>query len=394
MHYEKHEETKSKLFIKLLGSLILKIIHIGLIILAIIWLVYLWHVWNYPPSQELADAQTVIGSYRVQSLAKLDFWLMEHSITRPLGQYFLGLLMDLQRAGGGNTSYYLGEVSASGWKSYFPVAFLLKETLAFIILSVLALIIAVKNAFKAKEKSVRAIANWLQNNFVLTSSLVFVIFYWTYSINSALNIGIRHVLPTFPFIYLLVAYELRNWIYGPSDKKPDSVGGWLSWIYQSFIKPIPKIAVITLLMVWMIASVLSAYPYYLSYYNEVVGIQNGYKFIDDSNYDWGQDLKRLKVWINDNLSPGQKIYLDYFGGGSPSYYLDDEYISWWSAKGTPPAGSYYAVSATILAGAEGRPVGDTIIKPEDSYPWLKGQEPIARGGISILIYKIPQTTAR
>lgn len=144
---------------------------------------------------------------------------------------------------------------------------------------------------------------------------------------------------------------------------------------------------IYLIVGWMVVEILLAFPHYLSYYNILGGgVENGYKIATDSNYDWGQDLKRLKILTQKNQV--DKIYLDYFGGGSPKYYLGDKFEPWWSAKGAPPAGSYFAVSLNSLTGSQARPVGDVQIKPEDSYLWLKNKTSIARGGSSILIYKI------
>ena len=139
-------------------------------------------------------------------------------------------------------------------------------------------------------------------------------------------------------------------------------------------------------MVWMLAEVIFTFPYYLSYYNELGrGLQNGYKIATDSNYDWGQDLRRLAKWREKNHI--QKIYLDYFGGGSPHYYLGNGYEGWWSSFGPPPKDSYFAVSLNSLIGNQAKPIGDIKIKPEDAYSWLKNKTPIARGGSSIFIYK-------
>lgn len=136
----------------------------------------------------------------------------------------------------------------------------------------------------------------------------------------------------------------------------------------------------------MIAEIIIAFPYYLSYYNALGGgLQNGYKIATDSNYDWGQDLKRLRDYVEKNNIA--KINLDYFGGGSPKYYLGEKYKSWWSSKGAPPAGSYFAVSLNSLTGNQAKGIGDITIKPEDAYQWLRGKIPIARAGISILIFK-------
>lgn len=143
---------------------------------------------------------------------------------------------------------------------------------------------------------------------------------------------------------------------------------------------------------WMVLETLLAFPHYLSYYNILGGgVQNGYRIATDSNYDWGQDLKRLKIWAQGNGEVKRKsetVYLDYFGGGSPKYYLNQVgFVPWWSAKGPPPAGSYFAVSLNSLAGSQAKPIGDIQIKPEDAYSWLKNKTSVARAGSSILIFK-------
>jgi hypothetical protein len=169
-------------------------------------------------------------------------------------------------------------------------------------------------------------------------------------------------------------------------EEPKNLGGWIKFFYRRFLEPIPKIILISLVMLWMAISITAAYPFYLSYYNELVGIKDGYKYITDSNYDWGQDLKRLR---DEMQARGiSKIYLDYFGGGSPAYYLGASYEPWQSSKGAPPSGSYFAISATFLEGAVGKTAPGFERKPEDSYNWLHGLEPIGRGGMSIFIFKI------
>ena len=42
---------------------------------------------------------------------------------------------------------------------------------------------------------------------------------------------------------------------------------------------------------------------------------DGYEYATDSNFDWGQDLKRLKIWLERILNR-KKIAVDYFGGES------------------------------------------------------------------------------
>ena len=317
----------------------------GLIALAVIYAAYIPQIWNYPREQQIKDARYILAGYKYPSLEKLDFWLTEHESTRPLGLYAQGFLMVARRTAGGNTAYFMGEVSSKGWRLYFPTLALFKEQLGFYILALLALLWALKNRARL--------------DFTGLSAIIFIVFYWVSSILNPLNIGVRHVLPTFPFLYLLVAL-----------------------VVVSFKRRIFT----TLIIIWMIAEIIFAFPFYLSYYNKLGGgSQTGYKIATDSNYDWGQDLKRLRDWVSENSV--QKIYLDYFGGGSPKYYLGEKYESWWSAKGAPPAGSYFAVSLNSLAGNQAKVIGDIVIKPEDSYSWLKGKTSFARSGSSILIYR-------
>jgi len=264
--------------------------------------------------------------------------------------------MVARRTAGGNTAYFEGELSSKGWWSYFPTLALTKEQLGFYILALFALLTALKNKTRP--------------DFISLSAIIFIIFYWASSILNPLNIGVRHVLPTFPFLYFLVAKGLLLKTQTKFRSLTDLNLVWVSGI-----------------MLWMLVEIIFTFPYFLSYYNELGGgLKNGYKIATDSNYDWGQDLKRLEFLAEtNNIS---KIYLDYFGGGSPKYYLGDRFEPWWSAKGAPPAGSYFAVSLNSLAGNQAKSIGDIKIKPEDSYSWLKGKTHVARAGSSILIYKI------
>lgn len=204
-----------------------------------------------------------------------------------------------------------------------------------------------------------------------------------------LNIGVRHVLPTFPFIYLLVARELAAWIYRPASDSPNGLMDWINLIYEKIFEPLPKILFLALMFLWIFGSAILTYPYYLSYYNEFVGIDNGYKYIGDSNYDWGQDLKELKKWADLHPEAG-RIAIDYFGAGDPKYYLGDRAEYWWSAKGSPAAEgiSWFAISVDALQRATQPTVSGFTRKPEDEYSWLDASSPDDRAGTSIFLYRL------
>ncbi|MFH0803737.1 MAG: glycosyltransferase family 39 protein [Candidatus Tagabacteria bacterium] len=370
--------------LKMLG----KILIIGLIGLAIILLVYQFHVSNYPVSRQLSDAKFTLETYPIKILANLVVWLSDKPVLRGLGEYLLGLLMVLRRAAGGNTTYFMGEISNMGWHSYFPILYFFKENLAFHIFTLIAIIFSIRNIIKAKEKKLSSAVEWMRQNFALVASFIFIGVYWTQSITSPLNIGIRHVLPTFPFIYLLVSRQIIRWSKVPTLDNPKTLVEWLKGIYEICLKSFKKHLLLWALVVWIILSALFAFPYYLSYYNELGGgTSYGYKISTDSNYDWGQDLKRLKNWVDKNLPADGRVAVDYFGGGNPQYYLGEKFIPWHSSMGEVPAGTWFAISATFQRQAFAQPVKGWTVKPEDSYSWLKNKKPVSRAGTSIFIYK-------
>ncbi|MSR76158.1 MAG: phospholipid carrier-dependent glycosyltransferase [Candidatus Ryanbacteria bacterium] len=356
----------------------------------VIWTIYLWHVWDYPQERQLRDAQTLVGTFRPQAIAKLDYWLIEHRATRPLGQYLLGVMMVTQRTAGGNSAYFWGEVSADGWAAYFPTVYLLKETLALHIFAILALGLSLLRIMRARSKSLSSIRAWIHTHFAVFASIFFVAFYWASSIANPLNIGVRHVLPTFPFIYILTARQLALWILPGTVIAKNKI----SLIYQSLIRPLPKILFAALMLIWMGSATISSWPHYLSYYNELAGgTHNGWYFATDSNYDWGQDLKRLRDFALAN--PDEKIYLHYFGGSAAGdaaqrYWLGNQFSPWYSSFGPPPSGSIFAISINELAGKWAKPIGGFPAgDPKDAYPWLRGLQPFGRAGTAIFLYRMP-----
>ena len=409
-----------RLFLRLLAKTVLVVA----VAIVLIWIVYAYTVWDYPADRQYRDAEFTLESFRFRSWAEFDLWLTGNNFLRPLGQYLLGLFMVLQRAAGGNTQYFLGDVSAAGDVRYFPTLYFLKEPLTLHLLSAIALFFALRRMRGAAEKSLRSALAWIRDHFIQFSAIAFIAIYWASSLSSTLNIGVRHVLPTFPFIFLLVSKEIVAWLRSWPSGAVETWWDAIKRLYQIFIASIPRYLLVGGLMLWMVASTLAAFPHYLSYYNELAplaaravsaavadgnfpltgragGTDRGYLIGVDSNYDWGQDLKRLRDFVETNGI--QKIAVDYFGGGSPAYYLGEKFEAWQSAKGYPlelgggpslrsgqtPEGVWFAISATFQMGAFGQPVKGFVRKPEDSYEWLKPFRPVARAGKSIFIYRLP-----
>ena len=375
-----------KNFFTILGKSIIA----GFIALGVIWAVYAIFIWNYPPDRQYRDADVVLSTYGYRPAVNFDLQLIQNPITRPLGQYLFGVLMAQQRSEGGNTTYFLGEVTAQGSRRYFPLMYLVKESLAFHILTLIALWYGIKKIIQSQHETNRGIITrvrrWSYDHFTEMACMIVIGFYWIFSMKSALNIGVRHVLPTFPFLYILVSRGIAEWIHG---YQPAPVYHWFDLLRsftRRFFFPALKLNIVGVLVAWMIVVALTAFPFYLSYYNALGGgTTNGYLIATDSNYDWGQDLYRLKNYVD--AHDIQKIALDYFGGGSPRVTLSDVFEPWWSAKGAPHG--WFAISSTLRQGAFGAIGPGFIRKPEDSYDWLRAYTPVDRAGASIFIYKLP-----
>ena len=335
----------------------------------LIWPVYQYHVWNYPKEIQARDTEFLLSSNLIKASGSVLSWAAEKPILRPYAQYFLGLFLAFQRASSGNTTYFLGEISATGWKNYFPIVYLLKEPLTFHILTLIALLYA---AFLIKKpfwkNTLQRLKGWIRNHFPEFAMLSFIGIYWATSLTSDLNIGVRHLLPVFPFTMLLLSAATIESLKAP------------------FLKI--KYLILGALILWQIFSVVSIYPHFLAYFNELAGGPNqGFVYTVDSNLDWGQDLKRLKKWVQDNKI--DKIYVDYFGGGDARYYLKEKYAPWQGTQDPNefPKENYLAVSVTFLQGGRGLPAPG-FNQPWGYYLWLNKYQPVAKIGHSIFVYYI------
>ncbi len=377
---------------------------IGILVVAalVIWPVYQFTVLRYPPERQRNDTNVILESQKkgTQSVreacgslstfaacpAQLVIWASDKPLLRPYAQYALGVLMVFQRQAGGNTAYFLGEVSNIGSRWYFPTAFLLKEPTPTLILLVIALYSAIARVHYYERYSWHAFSLWIRNHLPEFSALVMIAVYWGASIKSPLNIGLRHVMPTFPFIYLLASVQIDRWLSEKNFIKQETFMRWIVEGARSLFRQAFKYIVLAILLLWLFLGTTFSTPYYLSYYNALSGgTINGYRYIVDSNYDWGQDLKRLADYVEKNKI--EKISLDYFGGGDPTYYLGSKFEPWWSARG--PAHGWFAISSSFRQGAFGHYIDGLEQKPEDAYSWLKLHEPVDRVGSSIFIYKLP-----
>lgn len=379
-------------FWKNLWSLLL-IFVIGFLL---IYAFYFITTWGYPIERQVSDTGHILQSFGFRPVANLNIWMAGNQILRPWAEYFLGVLMVLQRSAGGNTGYFLGEVSATGWHYYFPTVFVMKEPLAILIIIALALFFSSLNILRGfkdgLKNAVKKFKEYLNTHFAEFAILLFVILYWAQSIQSTLNIGFRHLIPTLPFIYMLAAGSIKKWVALTPHALPANLLEKLSNVMHRFLNLAVKSVFLALLLLWLAITTVISSPHFLSSFNELFGgSDGGYKYVTDSNFDWGQDLKRLQKWTKENLGPEEKIAVDYFGGGSPGYYLGNHVEYWWSARGNPKEEgiNWLAVSINTIQSATAMTAPGFIRNPVDEYRWLNNPlSPHDRAGTSIFIYKL------
>ncbi len=328
--------------------------------------------------------------------------------------------MALQRVDGGNTIYFLGKVRGTGGWIYFPVLFLLKEPIPTLIIVFLGLALALWWTIKRTVRNRggrgvgigRRMRSYLTDHFGEFSLASFVVLYWGYSMHSPLNIGIRHILPTISLIFILAAVVWKQWIMQLNLNVAGLTEAFAS-AARSFVASMAKYIFLILLLAWLLLETLFAAPYFLSYYNEFGGgVGGGYHFVDDSNYDWGQDLLRLQSWVNANPQV-DTIAVDYFGGGNPQYYLGAKAVPWSSSMGDPADHGIHWLAVSVntlelaiqpLAAGQSRNASSTYswltalrastAGVNASGTWLGGDmgnvpTPDARAGTSIFIYHLP-----
>lgn len=260
-------------------------------------------------------------------------------------EYLKGLVFVMDSTFGARPAYLLGQFQYGGWWYYFPIAFLVKTPLPIVILIILSAI------FFIKWKKKLGFWEWV---IILSTSVYFII-----SLFSKLNIGIRHLLPIYPFIFIWLGYFLFL---------------WLKYLQKSAAaKKCIYFIIISGLIFWYIAGTVKIYPHYLSYFSDLIGgSKNGISYLADSNIDWGQDLKRLKKWLDDNQIQ-EPVLLEYFwtGEDGPTYYG----INWQRLEpNNPDQKGYIAIGVGALQ--------------TEKFSWLKKFQPIAQVGYSINIYKI------
>jgi hypothetical protein len=219
-------------------------------------------------------------------------------------------------------SYLLGQVRHGGTWEFFPVALAVKMPVATVIalLGAAALALALLRSRWAQ---------WSRWAWPAACVLVPPILFLAMAMTSDFNIGLRHIFPVYPFMYVGAA-----WVIGAS------LGRWGR----------PAHVAAGMLAVLLAGETLSAWPNYIAYFNVAAGgSRGGIRLLGDSNLDWGQDLPALAQWQKQH--PHRPVALAYFGMVDPAFYgIRYDPLPPWPPPPGFAATHVLAVSATHLQG--------------------------------------------
>lgn len=173
------------------------------------------------------------------------------------------------------------------------------------------------------------------------------------------SIGVRHVLPAFPFLFLVA-------------------GAAAVWTGRR--RCLHKL-VFAALCAWLVAGTLRMFPHFLPFFNAFAGgPEHGIEYLDDSNIEWGQDFDNLKRYIDEHGL--QKVRLSAFKAYRPERYgITYEFMGLQDVV-WPQEGVTYFTGASYLQ-------RNSLFNehPGVRFEWLRRYEPIDRIGWSIYVYR-------
>ncbi|MBN2392389.1 MAG: glycosyltransferase family 39 protein [Anaerolineae bacterium] len=272
----------------------------------------------------------------------------------------------------GREAFLSGQNAMHGWWQYFPVAFLVKTPLPLLLLFCTVLLHSGYCILKYRSG-----VSPLTFHVSRITFYVFPLLYALASLASSLNIGYRPLLPILPFLYVGIArcgWRVAN-------------GEWRMANGESRTSPNPLLLTpYSLLLVWMAVGTLRVAPHDLTFFNELAGgPKNGWRFLADSNTDWGQTFRALAEYQRENdLGP---VNLSAFTFYDPAAY-GVEYTPIAPMTDAPPVlprrfnpePGIYAISATTLDGVP--------LPYPSTFDWFRHREPFAQIGNAMFLYAV------
>ncbi len=273
-----------------------------------------------------------------------------------LPQSYLAGMLRMAADSQAQPSFLCGKYSVTGWWYYFPLAILFKTPAATLIGLLAASAISIR-----KLRPLSSAGIWPVVAIAAPPAIYLLV-----AMSSNVNVGIRHILPIYPFLFIFLGITAAScW---NSAKRAGRL-------------------IVTLLTIALAAETAFAFPNYIPFFNLFAGgSRGGLRLLGESNIDWGQDLPALAAW--QKRHPDRPLYLLYWGSADPRYYgihfINLPQSTAPADQTTPsPGRPVYALSAVVLT----NPFVRESMKP--LFDSLLQQQPIAILNGSIYIYDSP-----
>lgn len=279
----------------------------------------------------------------------------QFSIPVPASRHWTGLFVHAA-PGTESSGIVLGKLRSGSWPWLLPMAFLVKNPLPLLVALIIALV-ALRHTYQ--DSHTFQVLGW------------FSLFYLLVAIPRGLSMGYRHMLPIHPLLYLLVASGIRR-------------------VWQH----LPRVGrgAILALGLWYIAGTMRVYPYEVAFFNELAGgPSNGWRFLAESNTDWGQAWKALRTFREQRALKFSYSGLEGYAGTAP-YDLWDRPLPPLRHTSEPifkpwlfPEPGDYVISANTLTGS-------WLVNP-DNFSWFRYHRPDAIVAYVLYYYHVDAARA-
>lgn len=258
---------------------------------------------------------------------------------------------------GGQASYVLGHYGDRGWWYYFPLAIAVKTPLPTIIAFISVVVFGCAWWMRSSKKTPRVVDRLRRLPFELVLYTVLPLLFLLFSVGSRLNLGWRHMMPLYPFIFVLL--------------------GSLTLIRSNRFRLLAILVPIALTVNMMIIQI-GVFPNELGYFNALVGgSTNGPRYLLDSNLDWGQDLPKLASYVRNNNI--ESLPFAYYGRATVTTYVPQ-------ARQLPST-EELRENTDIPQGIVAISIGE-LFRSDNKYSWLHDRQPYRVIGSSIYLYHI------
>lgn len=323
----------------------------------VFWAGYFFHISRL----KIGDGRVTLTSPNREPIVKdsVGHWvtfmrgpLQKHlDLVIPAGEYLEGVAEIFRHNQTGHKTFANGRISESSNITFHIIATLLKWPLAVWLLFLWSIFLVVC-------RKLRLPADLYLMLLYPACFLVFVSF-------TRITMGERHLLPVYPFV-LLVTSAAWEFAAGRRDAE----------MQNSSARSSTWTIVISAALLLNAADVLRYAPDYLSYMNIAIPNRSSYRYLTDSNLDWGQGLLALRRYQSEH--PNEPISLGYFGVVDPKIY---------GIRATPLAENEKASGTVVISATN---LSGQYLSDPSGYQWVAKYPIKAILNHSLFVFEVPR----